>query len=66
MPSLPDPFRGIRHATTHTPSSMEDVPDSKDYSFPGEELKIIEFWDEVRIVGGGGEMGEEKHASPLA
>ena len=44
---------------------MEDVPDSKDYSFPGEELKILEFWDEVRIAGGG-KIGEEKHASPLA
>ena len=27
---------------------MEDVPDSKDYSFPGEELKVLEWWDEVR------------------
>ena len=29
-------------------SIMEDVPDSKDYSFPGEELKVLEWWDEVR------------------
>ena len=60
LPSLPDPFRGIRHATTHTPSSMEDVPDSKDYSFPGEELKILEFWDEVRIMWGGGGNGRRE------
>jgi hypothetical protein len=33
---------------------MEDVPDSKDYSFPGEELKILEFWDEVRARRRGG------------
>ena len=64
LPSLPDPFRGIRHATTHAPSSMEDVPDSKDYSFPGEELKILEFWDEVRIAGGGKNRRRETRVAP--
>jgi hypothetical protein len=42
------PHPSAAAASTHTPSTMEDVPDSKDYSFPGEELKILEWWDEVR------------------
>jgi len=37
---------------------MEDVPDSKDYSFPGEELKILEWWDEVRWKEGDAAVGD--------
>ena len=26
---------------------MEDVKEGKDYNFPEEELKVLQFWDEI-------------------
>lgn len=26
---------------------MEDIPDSKDYSFPAEEERILAFWNDI-------------------
>ena len=31
----------------HQARSMESVPESKDFSFPDEELKILEFWEKI-------------------